>query len=335
MGGGRGVSVRVKRQSKTESGASSTNSSSESVVQEEPWQSTQHPSFSASPPAALPSSQQLGEQHRQLRHKKRGAWGLRSEKQKTFAIYRWDPEKPGDKPRMEEYKVDLNNCGPMVLDALIKIKNEMDPSLTFRRSCREGICGSCAMNIGGVNTLACLSKIDANNKTTKIYPLPHMYVVKDLVPDMNNFYQQYRSIQPWLQAEEKEVKKAEPQQNLQSVDDRAKLDGLYECILCACCSTSCPSYWWNGDKYLGPAVLMQAYRWIIDSRDEQQAARLDKLRDPFSVYRCHPIMNCTKTCPKGLNPGKAIAEIKKLLAGIADKGEPGLKGVAGVTRAAE
>jgi len=263
----------------------------------------------------------------------KGAWGLRSEKQKTFAIYRWDPEKPGDKPRMEEYKVDLNNCGPMVLDALIKIKNEMDPSLTFRRSCREGICGSCAMNIGGVNTLACLSKIDANNKTTKIYPLPHMYVVKDLVPDMNNFYQQYRSIQPWLQAEE--VKSEVPQQNLQSVDDRAKLDGLYECILCACCSTSCPSYWWNGDKYLGPAVLMQAYRWIIDSRDEQQAARLDKLRDPFSVYRCHTIMNCTKTCPKGLNPGKAIAEIKKLLAGIADKGEPGLKGRTGVTVAAE
>jgi succinate dehydrogenase (ubiquinone) iron-sulfur subunit len=262
----------------------------------------------------------------------KGAWGLRSEKQKTFAIYRWDPEKPGDKPRMEEYKVDLNNCGPMVLDALIKIKNEMDPSLTFRRSCREGICGSCAMNIGGVNTLACLSKIDANDKKTKIYPLPHRYVVKDLVPDMNNFYQQYRSIQPWLQAEE--VKTAVPQQNLQSVDDRAKLDGLYECILCACCSTSCPSYWWNGDKYLGPAVLMQAYRWIIDSRDEQQAARLDKLRDPFSVYRCHTIMNCTKTCPKGLNPGQAIAEIKKLLAGIADKGEPGLKGLAGVTRAA-
>merc|ERR1711992_42712 len=261
--------------------------------------------------------------------------GLRAAKSKKFAVYRWNPDKPGDKPKMQEYDVDLNTCGPMVLDALIKIKNEMDPSLTFRRSCREGICGSCTMNIGGVNTLACLSKIDANNKTTKIYPLPHMYVVKDLVPDMNNFYQQYRSIQPWLQAEEKGVKKAEPQQNLQSVDDRAKLDGLYECILCACCSTSCPSYWWNGDKYLGPAVLMQAYRWIIDSRDEQQAARLDKLRDPFSVYRCHTIMNCTKTCPKGLNPGKAIAEIKKLLAGIADKGEPGLKGVAGVTRAAE
>jgi len=267
----------------------------------------------------------------------KGAWGLRSEKQKTFAIYRWDPEKPGDKPRMEEYKVDLGNCGPMVLDALIKIKNELDPTLTFRRSCREGICGSCAMNIGGVNTLACLSKIDANNKVTKIYPLPHMYVVKDLVPDMNNFYQQYRSIQPWLQRTDEDERKSlkEPEQVLQSVDDRAKLDGLYECILCACCSTSCPSYWWNGDRYLGPAVLMQAYRWIIDSRDEQQKERLDKLRDPFSVYRCHTIMNCTKTCPKGLNPGRAIAEIKKLLAGIADKGEPGLKGQAPVTRAVE
>merc|ERR1711972_546921 len=262
----------------------------------------------------------------------KGAWGLRSEKKKTFAIYRWDPEKPGDKPKMQNYEIDLNNCGPMVLDALIKIKNEMDPTLTFRRSCREGICGSCAMNIGGVNTLACLSKIDANNKTTKIYPLPHMYVVKDLVPDMNNFYQQYKSTQPWLQNEEKEVKKAEPQQNLQSVDDRAKLDGLYECILCACCSTSCPSYWWNGDKYLGPAVLMQAYRWMIDSRDTQTGDRLDKLRDPFSVYRCHTIMNCTKTCPKGLNPGRAIAEIKKLLAGISKKGEPGMSGTAGVTQ---
>jgi len=262
------------------------------------------------------------------------AWGLRAEKTKTFAIYRWDPEKPGDKPRMQEYKVDLNNCGPMVLDALIKIKNDMDSSLTFRRSCREGICGSCAMNIGGVNTLACLNKIEADDKVTKIYPLPHMYVVKDLVPDMNNFYQQYKSIQPWLQREEGE-KGGEALQNLQSVDDRAKLDGLYECILCACCSTSCPSYWWNGDRYLGPAVLMQAYRWIIDSRDEEQAERLNKLRDPFSVYRCHTIMNCTKTCPKGLNPGRAIAEIKKLLAGIANKGEPGLEGKAPITRAAE
>merc|ERR1719193_88021 len=265
----------------------------------------------------------------------KGAWGLRSEKKKTFKIYRWDPEKPGDKPKMQDYTIDLNDCGPMILDALIKIKNDFDPTLTFRRSCREGICGSCAMNIGGVNTLACLTKIDANDKATKIYPLPHMYVVKDLVPDMNNFYQQYRSIQPWLQRDDEADRKHGDKQLLQSVDDRAKLDGLYECILCACCSTSCPSYWWNGDRYLGPAVLMQAYRWIIDSRDGHQADRLDKLRDPFSVYRCHTIMNCTKTCPKGLNPGRAIAEIKKLLAGIAEKGEPGLKGTARITQAAE
>merc|ERR1712240_646246 len=266
----------------------------------------------------------------------KGAWGLRSEKKKTFKIYRWDPEKPGDKPKMQDYTIDLNDCGPMILDALIKIKNEMDPTLTFRRSCREGICGSCAMNIGGVNTLACISKIDDSGKATKIYPLPHMYVIKDLVPDMNNFYQQYRSIQPWLQNSQADSKDNKGQlQNLQSVDDRSKLDGLYECILCACCSTSCPSYWWNGDKYLGPAVLMQAYRWMIDSRDTQTAERLDILRDPFSVYRCHTIMNCTKTCPKGLNPGRAIAEIKKLLAGISKKGEPGLTGTAPVTQHAE
>ncbi|XP_046412891.1 succinate dehydrogenase [ubiquinone] iron-sulfur subunit, mitochondrial [Neodiprion pinetum] len=242
---------------------------------------------------------------------------------KTFSIYRWNPDKPDEKPDMQDYKVDLNSCGPMVLDALIKIKNEVDPTLTFRRSCREGICGSCAMNIGGTNTLACISKIDTNlSKRTKIYPLPHMYVVKDLVPDMNHFYSQYRSIQPWLQR--KDAKESGTQQYLQSVDDRKKLDGLYECILCACCSTSCPSYWWNGDKYLGPAVLMQAYRWIIDSRDDLSKERLEKLRDPFSVYRCHTIMNCSRTCPKGLNPGKAIAEIKKLLAGVIEKGEPGL-----------
>jgi len=265
----------------------------------------------------------------------KAAWGLRSEKKKTFAIYRYNPENPGDKPKMQEFEIDLNNCGPMVLDALIKIKNEMDPTLTFRRSCREGICGSCAMNVGGVNTLACLTKIEANNKATKIYPLPHMYVVKDLVPDMNNFYQQYKSIQPWLQRDDENKIAHGEQQILQSVDDRAKLDGLYECILCACCSTSCPSYWWNGDRYLGPAVLMQAYRWIIDSRDQHSVDRLDKLRDPFSVYRCHTIMNCTKTCPKGLNPGRAIAEIKKLLAGIANKGEPGMKGTSPITQAAE
>jgi len=251
---------------------------------------------------------------------------------KKFSIYRWNPEKPGDKPRMQEYDLDLNKCGPMILDALIKIKNEMDPTLTFRRSCREGICGSCAMNIGGINTLACISKIHSDSKATKIYPLPHMYVIKDLVPDMNNFYQQYQSIQPWLQKSDDGSKENKGQlQNLQSTGDREKLDGLYECILCACCSTSCPSYWWNGDKYLGPAVLMQAYRWMIDSRDDKVGERLDKLRDPFSVYRCHTIMNCTKTCPKGLNPGRAIAEIKKLLAGISKKEAPGLDGKTGIT----
>jgi len=237
---------------------------------------------------------------------------------KTFSIYRWNPDEPETKPFMKDYHVDLNSCGPMVLDALIKIKNELDPTLTFRRSCREGICGSCAMNISGTNTLACISTIDSNlNKVTKIYPLPHMYVIKDLVPDMNNFYSQYRSIQPWLQSTN--VNKIGTEQLLQSIEDRQKLDGLYECILCACCSTSCPSYWWNGDKYLGPAVLMQAYRWIIDSRDTKTSERLKKLKDPYSLYRCHTIMNCTRTCPKGLNPGRAIAEIKKLLANITQK----------------
>ncbi|EEB20331.1 succinate dehydrogenase, iron-sulfur subunit [Pediculus humanus corporis] len=246
----------------------------------------------------------------------------KSPQYKTFSIYRWDPDAVNEKPRMQSYEVDLNSCGPMVLDALIKIKNEIDPTLTFRRSCREGICGSCAMNIGGVNTLACISKISQSG-TTKIYPLPHMYVVKDLVPDMTNFYNQYKSIQPWLQRKNE----AEPgtEQYLQSVKDRDVLDGLYECILCACCSTSCPSYWWNGDKYLGPAALMQAYRWIIDSRDDNTKERLSNLKDPFSVFRCHTIMNCTKTCPKSLNPGKAIAELKKLLGGLASKPTPDLQ----------
>merc|ERR1712213_277884 len=232
---------------------------------------------------------------------------------KKFEIYRWDPDKPGDKPRVQTHEIDLNECGPMVLDALIKIKNEIDPTLTFRRSCREGICGSCAMNIDGGNTLACLCAINDTSKSVKVYPLPHMYVVKDLVPDMSNFYAQYTSIEPYLK--KKDVKEADigKESYLQSVEDRAKLDGLYECILCACCSTSCPSYWWNSDKYLGPAVLMQAYRWMIDSRDDYTAERLSKMEDGYSVYRCHTIMNCTKTCPKGLNPGQAIGEIKKMM----------------------
>jgi len=234
------------------------------------------------------------------------------EKIKYFKVYRWDPEQ-NQKPYLSTYPIDLNDCGPMVLDALLKIKNEQDPTLTFRRSCREGICGSCAMNINGTNTLACLAYIeDDTNKASKIYPLPHMYVVKDLVPDMGNFYEQYRSIEPWLQpSEEKKEGQAE---FLQSKEDRNKLDGMYECILCACCSTSCPSYWWNSDKYLGPAVLMQAYRWIEDSRDGSTAKRLAELDDAFKLYRCHTIMNCTKVCPKHLNPGRAIAQIKKKLA---------------------
>merc|ERR1711871_970568 len=204
------------------------------------------------------------------------------------------------------YELDLNECGPMVLDALIKIKNEMDTTLTFRRSCREGICGSCAMNINGTNTLACLCKIP-DDGAVKIYPLPHMYVIKDLVPDMTHFYEQHKSVQPYLIPSPDAYKSVE---NYQSKEDRAKLDGLYECVLCACCSTSCPSYWWNADKYLGPAVLLQSYLWLADSRDAKKEERLKFLDDAFKVYRCKTIMNCSKTCPKHLNPGKAIAEIK-------------------------
>lgn len=242
---------------------------------------------------------------------------------KTFKIYRYNPDEPGSKPTMQEYNVNLNECGPMILDALIKIKNEVDPTLTFRRSCREGICGSCAMNINGGNHLACLAKIDTDtNKTSKIYPLPHMYVIKDLVPDMNNFYAQYKYIEPYLKKRDLKDEDIGKTAYFQSPEDRAKLDGMYECILCACCSTACPSYWWNGDKYLGPAVIMQAYRWIMDSRDDFKAERMEKLRDKWSLYRCHTIMNCTKTCPKGLNPGAAIGELKKLMVGMESTGIP-------------
>jgi succinate dehydrogenase / fumarate reductase iron-sulfur subunit len=230
-------------------------------------------------------------------------------KVKTFRIYRWNPDS-GEKPRIDSYDIDLDQCGPMVLDAVVKIKNEIDPTLTFRRSCREGICGSCAFNIDGTNTLACIKGIDEIKGDVKIYPLPHMPVVKDLVPDLTHFYAQYASIRPWIRTQSP----APPdKERLQSVEDRAQIDGLYECILCACCSTACPSYWWNGDRYLGPAILLQAYRWLVDSRDEATGERLDDLEDPFRLYRCHTIMNCAKTCPKGLNPAKAIAEIKKMM----------------------
>ena len=228
---------------------------------------------------------------------------------KTFKIYRWDPDS-GENPRLDSYEVDLDDCGPMVLDALIKIKNEVDSTVTFRRSCREGICGSCAMNIDGTNTLACLKPIEDVKGEVDIYPLPHRPVIKDLVPDLTDAYAQYASIDPWLKSE---TPPPPDRERLQSRADRAKLDGLWECILCFSCSTACPSYWWNGDRYLGPAVLLQAYRWIADSRDDHTGERLDALEDPFRLYRCHTILNCTKTCPKGLNPAKAIAEIKKLM----------------------
>jgi len=202
----------------------------------------------------------------------------------------------------------------MVLDALIKIKNEQDSTLTFRRSCREGICGSCAMNIAGTNALACLKPTTEATKSGKvtIYPLPHMPVIKDLVPDLSGFYEQHKTIRPWLEITKEQA--ALTTEILQSKEDRKKLDGLYECILCACCSTSCPSYWWSegGSKdYLGPAVLLQAFRWISDSRDSQRVQRLHQLAEgPFKLYKCHTIMNCTPVCPKHLNPAKAIAKIK-------------------------
>ena len=228
---------------------------------------------------------------------------------KKFKVYRWDPDQGGN-PRLDTFEVDLDSCGPMVLDALIKIKDEIDTTLTFRRSCREGVCGSCAMNINGENTLACTRPITDTDRADKIYPLPHMPVVKDLVPDLSKAYEQYTSVKPWLQ---NDSATSPDREHLQSKEERAKLDGLWECILCFCCTTSCPSYWWNEDRYLGPATLLQAERWIADSRDDRQGERLDDLEDPFKLYRCHTIMNCTKTCPKDLNPAKAIGNIKKRL----------------------
>ena len=230
-------------------------------------------------------------------------------KVKAFKVYRWDPEGTGN-PVWDTYEVDVGACGPMVLDALIHIKNTMDSTLAFRRSCREGVCGSCSMNIGGRNTLACTHAWEeVPGKAVQISPLPHLPVIKDLVPDLTMFYAQYAEIEPWLHTTTPEPDK----EWRQSEDDRAKLDGLYECILCACCSTSCPSYWWNGEKYLGPAALLQARRWLVDTRDEATGERLDNLEDPFKLYRCHTIMNCAQVCPKGLNPAKAIAEIKGML----------------------
>ena len=233
-------------------------------------------------------------------------------KVRGFRIYRFDPTS-GETPRVDTFELDMASCGPMVLDALIQIKGSIDSSLTFRRSCREGICGSCAMNIDGMNRLACTTAMeDLGGGEVRIYPLPHMPVVKDLVPDLTNFYAQYASVKPWL------VTHTPPppdRERLQSKEEQEKIDRPAACILCACCSTACPSYWWNSDRFLGPAALLAAYRWIIDSRDEATGERLDELEDPFRLYRCHTIMNCTDVCPKDLNPAKAIAEIKRMLVG--------------------
>ena len=227
---------------------------------------------------------------------------------RRFDIYRYDPDS-GENPRLDRFELDMDGCGPMLLDALIKIKSDIDPSLAFRRSCREGVCGSCSFNIDGLNTLACTSLIPKGTKPVRIYPLPHMPVVKDLIPDLTLAYAQLASVEPWLKTDSPPPGR----ERLQTEEERKQLDGLWECVLCFCCSTSCPSYWWNSERFLGPAVLLQAYRWIVDSRDEHAGERLDQLEDPFRLYRCHTIMNCTKTCPKNLNPAKAIGEIKKLM----------------------
>ncbi len=228
---------------------------------------------------------------------------------RRYLVYRYDPDL-NDNPRIDTFDIDMDDCGPMVLDVLIKIKDEIDSSLTFRRSCREGICGSCAMNIEGRNSLACTISAESISGDTKIYPLPHMTVIKDLVPDLSNFYHQYASIKPWLQNKTDPPKDSE---RLQSKKEQEKIDEPAACILCACCSTSCPSYWWNSDKYLGPAALLASYRWLVDSRDDAKDERLNELEDSFKLYRCHTIMNCTNTCPKGLNPAEAIAKTKKML----------------------
>jgi succinate dehydrogenase / fumarate reductase iron-sulfur subunit len=197
----------------------------------------------------------------------------------------------------------------MVLDALIWIKNKVDPTLTFRRACREGVCGSCSMNMDGTNWLACTRFISDLGDPATIYPLASRSIIKDLVPDLDHLYAQYEMIEPWLQSRTPEPDK----ERLQSLDEREQLDGYYECILCFCCTSACPSHWWNAGRFLGPAALLQAWRWLADSRDEATEKRLDNLEDPFRLYRCHTILNCTRTCPKGLNPGKAIAEIKKMM----------------------
>jgi len=224
-----------------------------------------------------------------------------------FRVYRYDPDKD-EKPYMKDYDVRLDPHDRMLLDALVRIK-EQDDSLSLRRSCREGVCGSDAMNINGKNGLACVTKLADLKEPVELRPLPGLPVIRDLIVDMTQFFKQYHSIRPYLVNDEPAPEK----ERLQSPKEREELDGLYECILCACCSTSCPSFWWNPDKFVGPAGLLQAYRFIADSRDQATSERLDNLEDPYRLFRCHSIMNCVDVCPKNLNPTRAIGKIKELM----------------------
>jgi succinate dehydrogenase / fumarate reductase iron-sulfur subunit len=224
-----------------------------------------------------------------------------------FRIYRFDPDRDAE-PYMKEYDIELQATDRMLLDALERIK-AIDDSLSLRRSCREGVCGSDAMNINGKNGLACITKLADLRSPVELRPLPGLPVIRDLVVDMSQFFKQYHSVTPYLINEDPEPER----ERLQSPQEREQLDGLYECILCACCTTACPSFWWNPDKFVGPAGLLQAYRFLADSRDEASSARLDNLEDPYRLFRCHSIMNCVDVCPKGLNPTKAIGKIKDML----------------------
>ena len=226
------------------------------------------------------------------------------------SLYRYNPE-TDEAPYMQDFSVDTSGRDLMVLDVLELIKAEYDGSVTYRRSCREGVCGSDGLNINGKNGLACVTPLSETVKDEElvIRPLPGLPVIRDLVVDMSLFYAQYEKVQPYLQ----NASPAPAIERLQSPEERAQLDGLYECILCACCSTSCPSFWWNPDRFIGPAGLLQAYRFLADSRDTATEERLSKLDDPFSVFRCHGIQNCVNVCPKGLNPTKAIGHIRTML----------------------
>ncbi|OFS82248.1 Succinate dehydrogenase iron-sulfur subunit [Oligella urethralis] len=225
-----------------------------------------------------------------------------------FEIYRYDPDKD-ERPYMQKLDVELKPTDKMLLDAIVRIKNDVDDSISIRRSCREGVCGSDAMNVNGKNTLACITNLNDLKEPIVLRPLPGLPVIRDLIVDMTYFFNQYHSVRPYL------VNNTPPpeKERLQSPQAREELDGLYECILCACCSTSCPSFWWNPDKFVGPAGLLQAYRWLADSRDEATTERLDNLEDPYRLFRCHTIMNCVDACPKGLNPTRAIGKIKEML----------------------